>query len=319
MNILKVRKALTITAISSLLLSLIMLFVLNAKSSLEIMYYPFNIVGDSLRKLSLSSSVGNILAILIYILICSIPSIIYFYKFKKNKNKKMDYILIGTSVYLLYAIYQFINPMDLYSLIPEEFYGTSEFITMGKLSVAMMFYIIIISYFVLLSLTSLSGEEEHNKGKSLKSLQIILTLFLVSDVIMIFYFGFFNVLSEINKPQFLFYIIKYLLTVAPIIMSMTVIFTGIKLINDFGENQYGENVIANIRKIYEYGKITVYLSVLSSLFINGLQLLLSSSINEINMFLSIPFVPLIVAFVGIILCKYFQESKDLYDDNNSII
>lgn len=102
-------------------------------------------------------------------------------------------------------------------------------------------------------------------------------------------------------------------------MSMTVIFTGIKLINDFGENQYGENVIANIRKIYEYGKITVYLSVLSSLFINGLQLLLSSSRNEINMFLSIPFVPLIVAFVGIILCKYFQESKDLYDDNNSII
>ncbi len=317
MNILKIKKALTITAISSLLLSLIMLFVLNAKSSLEIMYYPFNIVGDSLRKLSLSSRVGNVLAILIYILICSIPSIIYFYKFKKNK--KIDYILIGTSLYLLYAIYQFINPMDLYSLIPEEFYGTSEFITMGKLSVAMMFYIIIISYFVLLSLTSLSVEEEHNKGKSLKSLQIILTLFLVSDVIMIFYFGFFNVLSEINKPQFLFYIIKYLLTVDPIIMSMAVIFTGIKLINDFGENQYGENVIANIRKIYEYGKITVYLSVLSSLFINGLQLLLSSSINEINMFLSIPFVPLIVAFVGIILCKYFQESKDLYDDNNSII
>ena len=100
---------------------------------------------------------------------------------------------------------------------------------------------------------------------------------------------------------------------------MVIIFTGIKLINDFGENQYGENVIKNIRKIYEYGKTTVYLSVISSLLINSLQLILSTSISEINMFLSIPFVPLIVAFVGIILCKYFQESKDLYEDNNTII
>ena len=319
MNILKIKRTLIISAISSLILSIIMLFVLNAKSSLEIMYYPFNIIGDNLRKLSLSSSVGNLVAILIYIMISAIPGSICFYKYKKGKNTNVDSILIGLSVYLLYAIYQFINPMELYSLLPEEFYGTSEFITMGKLSISMMFYIIIISYFVLLSLTSLSCEEENNKKKSLKSLQIILTLFLVSDIIMIFYFGTFNVLSEMNKPQFVFYIIKYTLTVAPLIMSMTVIFTGIKLINDFRENQYGENVIENIRKIYEYGKTTVYLSVISSLLINGLQLILTSSISEINMFLSIPFVPLIVAFVWIILCKYFQENKDLYEDNNTII
>lgn len=319
MNILKIKRILTTTAISSVLLSIIMLFVLKANSSLEIIYYPFNIIGESLRKLSLSSIAGNLLALLIYILICSIPIIIYLYKFKKGNNKKVDCILIGLSIYLLYLIYQFINPMELYSLLPSDIPGSPEFIMMGKLSISMMFYVIIISYFVLLSLSALSTEEENNKKKSLKNLQIILTLFLVSDIIMIFYFEFFNLLSKINKPQIFFYIIKYILTVAPVIMSMMIIFTEIKLINDFSENQYGENVIANIRKVYEYGKITVYLSVISSFLINGLQLILSSSINEINMFLNIPFIPLIVAFVAIILCKYFRESKDLYDDNNTII
>ena len=112
---------------------------------------------------------------------------------------------------------------------------------------------------------------------------------------------------------------KYILSVAPMIMSMIVMFIGIKLINDFRENQYGENVVEGIKKIYEYSKTTVYLSVVSTLLINGMQLFLSSAISDINMFLNVPFIPLIVAFVGIILCRYFKESNDLYDDNNTII
>ncbi|WP_434797738.1 hypothetical protein [Terrisporobacter vanillatitrophus] len=319
MNILNIKKILAITSIVSLVLSFIMLFVLKAESSLYIMYYPFDLIGESLRRLSLASIIGNIVALLIYMLICLIPTFIYLCKYKKGNNKEIDYILIGISAYLFYVIYQFINPMELYSLLPDELYGSSNFISFGKLSVSMMFYIIIISYFVLLSSKSLSSQEKTNNKKALKSLQIILVLFLISNIILIFYFGMFELLNKANNSGFLFYIIKYILSVSPMIMSMIVMFVGIKLINDFRENQYGEAVLEGIKKIYEYSKITVYLSVISSLFINGIQLISASSIRDINMFLSVPFIPLIVAFVGIILCKYFQESKSLYDDNNTII
>lgn len=319
MNTSKIKNILGITSILSLLLSFIMLFILKVESSLYIMSYPFDLMGNGLRKLSLSSTVGNIIALLIYILICLIPVLIYLYKYKKETNKEVDVILIGLSAYLFYAIYQFINPMELYSLLPEEFYGSGGFISAGKLSVSMMFYIIVISYLILLSLTSLSVEERVNNKKALKSLQIIFVLLLVSDIVLIFYFGMFDLLSKLNKSGFLFYIMKYILSVAPMIMSMIVMFVGIKLINDFRENQYGEDVVEGIKNIYEYSKTTVHLSVVSSLLINGMQLLLSSAINDVNMFLNIPFVPLIVAFVGIILCRYFKESKDLYDDNNTII
>lgn len=319
MNMLKTKKILVITSIVSLVLSFIMLFILKSESSLYIMYYPFDLIGYGLRKLSLSSIIGNIIALFIYILTCLIPSLIYLYKYKKGSNKEIDCILIGASAYLFYAIYQFINPMELYSLLPNDLYGSEGFISAGKLCVSMMFYIIIISYFVLISLTSLSLQEKTNNKNALKGLQIILVLFLISDIIVIFYFGIFDLLSKLYKSGFLFYIMKYILSVAPMIMSMIVIFVGIKLINDFRQNQYGETVVESIKKIYEYSKITVYLSVISSLLINGMQLFLSSTIRDINMFLSVPFIPLIVAFVGIILCKYFQESKDLYDDNNTII
>lgn len=319
MNMLKTKKILVITSIVSLALSFIMLFILKSESSLYIMYYPFDLIGDGLRKLSLSSTIGNIIALFIYILTCLIPALIYLYKYKKGSNKEIDCILIGASAYLFYAIYQFINPMELYSLLPNDLYGSEGFISTGKLCVSMMFYIIIISYFVLISLTFLSLQEKTNNKNALKGLQIILVLFLISDIIVIFYFGIFDLLSKLNKSGFLFYIMKYILSVAPMIMSMIVIFVGIKLINDFRQNQYGETVVESIKKIYEYSKITVYLSVISSLLINGMQLFLSSTIRDINMFLSVPFIPLIVAFVGIILCKYFQESKDLYDDNNTII
>ncbi|MDZ4910467.1 hypothetical protein GNF68_15820, partial [Clostridium perfringens] len=147
--------------------------------------------------------------------------------------------------------------------MPNELYGSEVFISIGKLCVSMMFYIIIISYFVLISLTYLSSQEKTTNKNALKSLQIILVLFLVSDIIVIFYFGIFDLLSKVNKSGFLFYIMKYILSVAPMIMSMIVIFVGIELINDFRENQYGETVVESIKKIYEYSKITVYLSVIS--------------------------------------------------------
>lgn len=319
MNTLKIKRTLIISAIISFTLSLVIFFILKAESSLYIMYYTFDLVGLSLRKLSLSSNLGNIIALLIYLSICLIPMGIYFYKHKKEKNKSINYILIGISAYLFYAIYQFINSKELYSLLPDELYGSEDFITIGKLSVAMMFYIILVTYFVLISLNSLSIVEKTNKKNTLKSLQIILTLFLLSDIVIIFYFGIFDVLGKINSHTALFYIAKYILSVFSIIMSMIVIFIGINLINDFNENQYGKNVVKNMNNIYEYSKKTVYASVLSSLLINGMQLLFSSSVGDINMFLNIPFAPLIVAFLGIILCKYFKEDNDLSDDNNSII
>lgn len=100
---------------------------------------------------------------------------------------------------------------------------------------------------------------------------------------------------------------------------MIVVFTGIELVNNFAENQYSETVVEDIRKIHKYSKSTVYLSILSSLIVNGMQIFLFSTMHNIDMFLDIPFIPLIVAFVGMILCKYFKENNDLFDDNNSII
>ena len=243
-----------------------------------------------------------------------IPTGIYFYRYKKGSSKKIDLLLIISSLYLLYAVYNFINPAEFYSLIPDELRGATEFMATAKLSIAMMFYIILISYFVLLSMNYLSK----NKN-ALKGLQIILTLLLAVYLVMIFYFGLFDILKNTSKQGFLFYLIKYVLSLVPSIMSMIVVFSAIELIKNFEENQYSELVVKGIRKIYEYSKLTVYLSVLSSLLVNGMQIFLFSIMQDIELFLDIPFIPLIVAFVGMILCKYFKENKDLFEDNNSII
>lgn len=243
-----------------------------------------------------------------------IPTGIYFYRYKKGSGKKIDLLLIISSLYLLYAVYNFINPAEFYSLIPDELRGATEFMATAKLSIAMMFYIILISYFVLLSMNYLSK----NKN-ALKGLQIILTLLLAVYLVMIFYFGLFDILKNTSKQGFLFYLIKYVLSFVPSIMSMIVVFSAIELIKNFEENQYSELVVKGIRKIYEYSKLTVYLSVLSSLLVNGMQIFLFSIMQDIELFLDIPFIPLIVAFVGMILCKYFKENKGLFEDNNSII
>lgn len=316
MNTLKIKKILLITAIISSILSCTMFFIIKLENSMYIMYYPFELVGKIIRSLSLSSSIGNIVSWIIYISICMIPTVIYFYRYKKGIGKSIDFVLIALSMYLFYMMYKFINPVNLYLLMPSELNGDVEFLKATKLSISMMFYIILISYLVLISMNYLSQGE---KDTNLKGLQIVLALLLVAYLVAIFYFGLFDIFKNIGRDGFVFYLIKYVLLLAPNIMSMVVVFTGIDLVNTFSENQYGETVVGHIGKIYQYSKFTVYLSILSSLLANGMQIFLFPVMHNIELFLNVPFIPLIVAFVGIILCRYFKENNDLFEDNNSII
>ena len=70
-----INKLILIEVIAGILLAFIASKILHMTEALQIMYLPFELIGKGLRFLSLSSAIGNVIAIIIYAVISMIPAI----------------------------------------------------------------------------------------------------------------------------------------------------------------------------------------------------------------------------------------------------
>ena len=107
-----------------------------------IITFPLEQIGCALRRLSLSGAMGNMIAIILYVLIGLIPCMVWLFLKGKGKNLKEDYLLFPISGFLLLVLYYMINP----GLIPVNEAGG------GKLLLAGTFYSVLVGYVVLRSL-----------------------------------------------------------------------------------------------------------------------------------------------------------------------
>jgi len=124
---------------------------------LKILTFPFTLLGNALRSLSLSGTIGNIAAIVLYLAIAALPLL---FKWKK-KWQKEDWLLPVTSVLILYVLYYFINP-GLRPLLMNT--------TIGNLTLALLVYSVLIFWSIIKLLQSCSVKDRHYLYRVLKAL-----------------------------------------------------------------------------------------------------------------------------------------------------
>ena len=94
-----INKLILIEVIAGILLAFIASKILHMTEALQIMYLPFELIGKGLRVLSLSSAIGNVIAIIIYAAISMIPAIYVIYQRKKEEHTKKTYYLLHSQDY----------------------------------------------------------------------------------------------------------------------------------------------------------------------------------------------------------------------------
>ena len=100
--------------------------------------FPFVQISGLLRGLSLSSAFGNIMAIILYVLLCFSPWLLFIGK--RRTRVLEDQLIIILPFVLLYAIYQMINPSALFLF---------NNLAMNNAILGLLIYSIIFSYFIL--------------------------------------------------------------------------------------------------------------------------------------------------------------------------
>ena len=79
-----INKLILIEVIAGILFAFIASKILHMTAALQIMYLPFELIGKGLRFLSLSSAIGNVIAIIIYAAISMIPAIYIIYQTQRR-------------------------------------------------------------------------------------------------------------------------------------------------------------------------------------------------------------------------------------------
>lgn len=286
--------------------------------------FPFEQLGMGLRFLSTSSYTGNIIAVILYSVICLLPAVYFVFRAYRKRIQKEDWLLILLSILLFPIIYLMINP----AYIGSHF-GAFELIEASKSLLGVTLYSVIIGYLVLRGLRIFKNSKTKSILKYLKVLLFIICIVLIYGI---FGSGFSVLLSSmkqliadntgLNQSLFLsklFLVLQYLVDILPFALELIIIFSGIKLINALEKDPYGEDVIISAGKTGHTCRNAVAAIMLSQITINILQFALGSQVRSSHFTLFVPLLSVVFILAVMLFVGYFEQAKRLKEDNELFI
>lgn len=310
-----------------LLISGVFYYGAEEHAALMIISMPMEGIGRLLRWLSLNSKIGDILSWILYIGISIIPLICLLWK--NNRSKKSldettvnvtsaDWILLPLlSIYTFYMLYGFVNPYLLATIVNPEVGIEEEMLPVLENMVSGVFYSLLIGYFIL------SLVLQFKRKDIWKRTEQVLIACGILYVCFICYFAPFSLYPQFDEmpgsAQQLVGVADFILSILPMIWFISVIEAGIMLVQILNVDQYDVRSVDIASLLAERSRQTVIISVTCNMIGNLLHLVASSQTTNTNYLVSVPFVPLIIAFAGLILAAHLKESVLLYDDNQKII
>ena len=290
----------------------------------SIVTFPFEQIALGLRWLSFSGSIGNLIAIVIFISIGVSPCIYLKIKIKKDNYRAEYLLLVLLSITLLIGLYLMINPA--YTVHLLALIGMEE---AGKLVICSTIYSLITSYVILRMLRMLSKEESKHLLSHLKT---ILAILCVLAIFSIFGSGLNQFISSIRTVRtgntqitsslyvtYTYLFIQFVLSNLSAIMVIWIIHYAVRLINSLIIDRYGEGTISLAESLARASRISVVVIILSSLLQNIIQILLGKLLLSTNYTVELPITAVLFVIVTMLAAKYLAESRALKKDNEMII
>ncbi len=266
----------------------------------DLLSFPLEKSADFLGSLSLSGSVGNAIAVVIYALICLIPVFVLLFRISRKTFVKTDSILVLMSAVLFAVIYLLINPSEMGA------HGMVEEASM----VAFSFWSLLVGYLVLKFAEILKNTE----GKRTEKL-LSVVLKIIGAVFM-----FALCTSEFTKAEVgIVTVFSALNSVLPALLGIRTVFFALDLLTEFSLDRYSENTVREAEKLSRFCILALELTVGISALLSVLQLRFINELSSVNFSVEIPLVSIGFILLLLMLSGFIKESKALKEDNDSFI
>jgi len=281
---------------------------------------PFEILGDSLRKLSLGSDGGNIAAWAIVLVLSALPILVLL---KRRRHfKKSDYLLFLCSADILAMLYFLVNPTRISSRL--LWMDRSSLVSIWTLTSIGMLGTTVLAWLVLTYLDRMEGKA----GRLLPGFLILCSILLafVSAFGSMREFvgeldaaGAGNTEGQILRTTGLLKGFILLIRLIPTVLSCRLLFSGSELTSAVESDPFGEETLSRVEIVAARCKAVAEVSVLCTVGTNLLQLFCLPYMADIRVRVDLPLVALALCGGMFLLCSYFRRAKEIHDDNVTII
>lgn len=299
--------------------------------------FPFEQIGYGLRALSLSGSIGNIIAIGLYVIFCISPIIYYFILKKKGLNTEKEGLLFAISFCLFCGVYLYINPG-----LMNQIEGLSHLTADYLFIIGGTIWSVIILYILLCILHGIEKKDSVNLLSSMRYVILAIILLTLLDILVnrfvslisnirtvaesnsdVLQFsisdGIFAGLNENLIMTYIWLVIQYVLNCIPSIMLLRILFISKKIVDALQKDSFDEVAIEKLHKLAISCKNVVIAIGVLTVTQNFIQLGLVQHLLRSNYQVVVPIYTLLIVFVIMLLARKFSETRDLKLDNDSFI
>lgn len=301
-----------------------------------IIAFPFEQAGRLLRQLSLSGAVGNVLAIIIYVLLSLSPCIVGIWLKKKGTFCKVDYLLFVLSIFLFGVLYYMINP----GLFTVPVAGS------GKLLLGGSFYSFLLGYLLLRILKKTAEADMSGLQRGLRVMMYAaFVLFAGMTAVELCYFlpaairtaGMENgssLLGGIENGASLlggmeegtslavtcfFLAFQSAVNVLPYVLNLYLLTLAIRAVNELLREPYSDKAVAAVKQVGVRSRQALALVVILGMTFHAAQLLCRNKLSRITVTASFPLISSLFILAILMVAKYAEENQKLKRDNQLFI
>lgn len=324
------KKQTTVLLVFSLLCILFSFLTLKMNlPNLYIFYAPLDTLGVGLRTLSLSSALGNSIAILFYLFLCLLPTLYFTYRVVKKHYRSYDLLLLLITLLLFYSLYYFINPtylLERFQTITTQSEDVVEkvypFFKFG------LFIFVFLPTSLYLCIRFLNKEAKYNRSHALIR---VLQLTILLCCFQMFYLSLTETFTSIHTLP-----VKQLSTdtlrINIGVISLTYLFENIPnalflvilLFLKAGavnliDRPYHSSNVSYAMKIHTLSKWSLYTMFATTFAQNIVLFATSKHLVNLTFTLSLPIIPLLLALLTLVLAKYFIKNNEIYEENKLVV
>lgn len=276
---------------------------------------PFVLVGNGLRALSLSGSVGNAVAIMIYGVICLSPLL----PLVRRRDYAEDWLLVLTSAALFYVLYLMINPGRMLSSLGGD---------MGRVIYSGTVCSIVISWGCL-KLLRAAGKQTLDVYKSLR---VLLMCCAVLWIVAGFGAGFGECMATIASvregntmpgqnllPTYLFAVLSFAVQAMEYSLDAVLLLWGVNLLQELEADAYSQQCCAVAERLGKRCKYYLTAIILSNLALNLGQICFASRLYNIDTTVRIPVFSMALLFGAMALSRLLSQGRELKEENDLYI
>lgn len=307
------RKALLPAAIPVLFLICFAVFAVTG--GLTALALPFTLLGKGLRLLSLSGTVGNIAAIILYLLVALLPLL---FKLRKSWSAE-DTLLVVCSALLLYVVYYMINPA-LRPMILQN--------NVGDVILSGAVYSTLLSWAVIKLLHRCDSMES---AEIYHALRIFLAV-CAAEFALAIAAGFGNCRADIAAisaantmpgldltPTFIFVYLDFAVTALEYGLIIRMLLLAIKLLQELSTDAYSSTCTQTAETLSLWCRRSLILVTAACTAIQIAQLLFTPSLHDIAVEFRLPAVSMAIAFALLALTRLLRQGRSIKEDNDLFI